>query len=359
MQLKRIKLLFLTGSLLLTGAAGSVMAQKDVPNVNTGVKRGLDYLRGSQDPDGAWMRYPGITAIAVMGFLRNGVTEKDPAVARACAYLAALAKPSGAIYTDKFGPGQELPNYNTALSLSALHATKNPKYADIINKAQQFLVSSQYDEAEGFTPKDFQYGGIGYGSKKDNPDLSNLQNALEALKDSGYPKNADVFKKALTFLQRVQNRSESNDQPWAGTDGGFVYAASGESKVEGGHSSYGSMTYAGLKSYLYCSVTKSDKRTQAALGWLKANYTVEENPKMGQSGLYYYYHTMSKALDLWGEKVFVDASGKKHPWSSDISAAILARQKADGSWANSNARWWEDRPALATGYALISLANCR
>jgi squalene-hopene/tetraprenyl-beta-curcumene cyclase len=361
MQSMRFKLLFLSGSLVLTGAAGAVLAQREspAPNVNAGVKKGLDYLRGSQDPEGSWMKYPGITAIGVLGMLRNGVTEEDPAVAKACAYLASLAKPNGAIYTDQFGPGQELPNYNTALSLTALHATKNPKYAPIIKKAQQFLVSSQYDEAEGFAPKDFQYGGIGYGSKKDNPDLSNLQNALEALKDSGYPKNEEVFKKALIFLQRVQNRNESNDQPWASNDGGFIYAASGESKADANHSSYGSMTYAGLKSYLYCNVTKTDPRTQAALAWLKANYTVEENPRMGQSGLYYYYHTMSKALDLWGDKVFTDTSGKKHPWATDISAAILKRQRADGSWANSNARWWEDRAALATGYALISLANCK
>ena len=46
--------------------------------------------------------------------------------------------------------------------------------------------------------------------------VSNLQNALEALKETGYPKNAEVFKKALIYLQRVQNRKDSNDQAWAG-----------------------------------------------------------------------------------------------------------------------------------------------
>jgi len=331
--------------------------------MQTSVQKGIAFLRSTQKPDGSWQNYPGYTAIAVTALLRNGITDKDPAVAKACDYLAALSKPNGAIYTDALGPAQALPNYNTALSLLALDLTRNPKYLPVIKKAQQFLANSQFDEGEGFQPSDRQYGGIGYGSKVDNPDLSNLQNALEALRESGYPKNAEVFKKAVTFLQRCQNRSESNDQGWAGTDGGFLYAASGESKADEltkqPHSSYGSMTYAGLKSYLYCNVTRKDPRVQAAWNWLRANYDVNQNPRIGDDGLYYYYHTMSKTLALWGEKSFVDANGKKRVWAPDLSAAIVGQQKPDGSWSNKNPRWRENTPELATGYVLISLANCR
>jgi squalene-hopene/tetraprenyl-beta-curcumene cyclase len=325
-------------------------------------QKGMAYLRKTQESDGSWMRYPGITALCALGFLRHGVTDKDPSLAKACDYLASLAKPNGAIYTDQLGPAQALPNYNTALSLAVLSATHDRKYEAVVRKAQQFLSTSQFDEGEGFAPKDRQYGGVGYGSKEDNPDLSNLQSALEALKESGYPKNADVFKKAITFLQRCQNRSDSNDQPWAGNDGGFLYAPSGESKADEytkqPHSSYGSMTYAGLKSYLYCSVSRSDPRVQSAWSWLRANFDVEQNPKMGSDGLYYYYHTMSKTLAVWGDKTLTDASGKKHPWGQELGRAIIRRQREDGSWMNQNGRWRENAPALTTGYALLSLANC-
>ena len=325
-------------------------------------RKGLAYLRRTQGKDGSWQRHPGITALAVVAFTRHGVTDKDPAVAKACGFLAALAKPNGAIYTDAFGPAQRLPNYNTALSLMALHGTRSPKYREIVRKAQGFLAASQFDEGEGFTPKDRQYGGIGYGSREDNPDVSNLQNALEALKESGYPKNGDVFKKALIFLQRCQNRSESNDQSWASNDGGFVYASSGESKADEytkrPHSSYGSMTYAGLKSYLYCSVTRNDPRVQSTWSWLRANYDVNQNPRMGTDGLYYYYHTMSKTLAVLGDKTFVEATGRKRQWGPELAQAITRQQQQDGSWTNKNPRWWENRPELATGYALISLANC-
>ncbi len=338
-------------------AAGSRSA------LDRSVARGQAFLRKTQRPDGSWQQYPGITAVIVLGFLRNGITDKDPAVNRACTYLAGLAKPTGAIYTDSLGPAQALPNYNTALSMTALHATRNPKYVDIVKRAQGFLARSQFDEEEGFKPGDRQYGGIGYGSKEDNPDLSNLQNALEALKETGYPQNAEVFRKAVIFLQRCQNRSESNDQAWAGKDGGFVYASSGESKADeytrSPHSSYGSMTYAGLKSLLYSNVGRSDPRITSALGWLRANFDANSHPRMGNDGLYYYYHTMSKTLAVWGEKVFTDSSGKKHLWAAELAKSILARQRADGSWVNTVPRWREDMPDLVTGYALIALANCR
>jgi len=355
----------------LTACAAVPVASAPAPKVtpaavksqiSKAAAKGHAFLRRTQEKDGSWQHYPGITAICVLGFLRQGVKDADPTVSKACSYLAGLAKPNGAIFTDQFGPGQALPNYNTSLSLAALHATGNPKYAAVIKKAQEFLATSQFDEGEGFSARDRQYGGIGYGSREDNPDVSNLQNALEALKDSGYPKNADVFKKAITFLQRCQNRSETNDQSWSGNDGGFVYASSGESKADEytktPHSSYGSMTYAGLKSYIYCSVTKSDPRVQAAWTWLRANYDVGQNPKMGLDGLYYYYHTMSKTLAVWGQKNVVDDRGKAHPWAAELSTAIIKRQRPDGSWVNSNNRWWEDRADLATGYSLMALANC-
>ena len=37
---------------------------------------------------------------------------------------------------------------------------------------------------------------------------------------------------------------------------------------------------------------------------------------MGTAGLYYYFHTAAKALDLLGEETFTDARGVAHPWRS-------------------------------------------
>jgi squalene-hopene/tetraprenyl-beta-curcumene cyclase len=125
---------------------------------------------------------------------------------------------------------------------------------------------------------------------------------------------------------------------------------------------YGSMTYAGVKSLIYCGVAKGDPRMQKALEWIGKNYTLDSNPGMpeaeSQRGLYYYYHTFAKCMDAMGEDTFTDARGVKHDWRADLRAAILKRQKSDGSWSNENKAWMESDPALDTGYTLMALSYC-
>lgn len=333
-----------------------------VAQTKQSVEKGLNYLRSVQEEDGSWSHYPATTALAVTAFLRNGRTEaKDPSVAKAIRFLLQNVKPNGAIYSDA-NPSTALPNYNTCLVMVALSLTRNPSYKPVIQKAQQYLEKSQFDEEEGVNPTDPTYGGVGYGSRPDRPDLSNLQTALEALSDSGEKKNAPVFKKAIQFLQRVQARKETNDQAWvkdSDNDGGFIYDSKGRSMAaDGKPHSYGSMTYAGLKSYIYAGVAKNDPRAQAAYDWLRGHYSVSENPGLGQMGLYYYYHTMAKTLDVYGQKMVKDTTGKSHDWASDLATQIVKAQRANGSWFNETARWWEDQPALVTSYSLITLSYC-
>ncbi len=327
------------------------------------VTKGLAYLRSVQEADGSWSHYPATTALAVTAFLRNGRTEvKDTATAKGIQFLLKNVKPNGAIYSDE-NPATALPNYNTCLAMVALGLTKNPSYTPLIRKAQQYLEKSQFDEDEGINPTDPTYGGMGYGSRPDRPDLSNLQTALESLTETGEKKNAPVFKKAIQFLQRVQARKETNDQEWvknSDNDGGFIYDSKGRSMADkdGKPHSYGSMTYAGLKSYIYAGVGKNDPRTQAAYDWLRGRYSVTENPGLGQMGLYYYYHTMAKTLDVYGQKMLKDTTGKAHDWAADIAAQLVASQRGNGSWFNETPRWWEDQPALVTSYSLITLSYC-
>src|SRR6185503_3964599 len=141
-----------------------------------------------------------------------------------------------------------------------------------IDKASNYLKGLQWNEnitgpkGEKVDQTNAFYGGWGYG-RHGRPDLSNAHFAIEALHDAGLNSDDPAFKSALIFLSRTQNNSETNDQPWAGNDGGFVYSPG----VEGGDSeagmitlpdgrkmprSYGSMTYAGLKSMIYAGLSK-------------------------------------------------------------------------------------------------------
>ena len=64
---------------------------------------------------------------------------------------------------------------------------------------------------------------------------------------------------------------------------------------------------------------------------------------------------MAKALDAHGVDVLADADGGRHHWRNDIIAELRSLQHDDGSWANTDGRFWESVPELATPYAMICL----
>ena len=71
------------------------------------------------------------------------------------------------------------------------------------------------DEGEGVKPNDKWYGGMGYGgtqSRGRRADIISLEYALRAMKEAELPANDAAWEKAIKFLQRTQNNSETNDQ---------------------------------------------------------------------------------------------------------------------------------------------------
>jgi squalene-hopene/tetraprenyl-beta-curcumene cyclase len=368
------------GALLaLSSGQGADPAHKVGPDPgqwNQVVDKAVAYLRTSQAEDGSWSlkESPGITGIVLTGLLRTGkVTPDDPTAAKALGYIESLVNPEAGHIAGK-APRVQLQNYVTSVNVMALSAAdRADRYKKVIGDAAAFLKKLQWDEEEGKDPENDFYGGFGYDSKS-RPDLSNSQMALDALAAAGISKDDPALKKALVFVSRCQNlKGEHNDQPWAGkvNDGSFVYSAAGggQSKVEGsspetGLIGYGSMTYAGIKSMIYCGVSKDDPRVKKAYEWIRKNYTVDANPGMpkvhAQRGLYYYYNTMAKCLDALGLDEVEDAQGHKHDWRADITAALAKRQRPDGSWKNEKTpQWMEGIPDLDTGYALMALSYCK
>ena len=147
-------------------------------------------------------------------------------------------------------------------------------------------------------------------------------------------------------------------------DGGFFYTAAVDTNPAGtsggGLRSYASMTYAGLKSMIYAGLDKDDKRIKAAYDWAKKNYDLQQNPGMGQQGLFYYYQTFAKALSVMSVDELEDAAGKTHRWKEELVDVLATKQQQDGSWVNTeNDRWMEGDPNLVTGYILMALADCQ
>jgi len=110
---------------------------------------------------------------------------------------------------------------------------------------------------------------------------------------------------------------------------------------------------------IHAGVKADDPRVKAAVKWIGRHYDLTSNPGMGQAGLYYYYHTLAKALDAAEMDYVEDAAGNRHDWRRDLTAELLKRQAPDGSWANENIRWLEGESSLVTGYVLLTLAYCK
>jgi squalene-hopene/tetraprenyl-beta-curcumene cyclase len=345
--------------------------------IDRSITLGLDYLAGTQFEDGSWGHYPGITGLVLTAFLRapdNLRRTYDRNIDAGFEFLLQHLHKNGGIYPD-YEP--QLRAYNTSIAIMALVAAEKPEYKETIINARDYLISMQADEDEGITIDSSTYGGIGY-NRDERSDISNMQMALEALRLSEDYKpqtehagtkeyrgeveheivettNKELFwEKALIFLQRCQNYKAYNDYEWSGDDGGFVYYP-GASKA-GGTTSYGGMTYAGVKSLIHAGLDKDDDRVQAAFKWIRSNYTVETNPELGHQGLYYYYNAMAKALAIYGDDIINDTTGVAHDWRADLADKLISVQHGDGYWVNNDsARWWENNPDLVTAYCLLAL----
>ena len=317
------------------------------------VDAGLHYLRGTQAEDGSWSNSVGVTALGLRAFLQShrGYDETDGAfVTRPIEFMLAHVNDDGSI-----SETNQNRNYNTAVSMTALAATGNDEYEAVLEGAKEFMRRLQIDGDDGYETDHAYYGGIGYGGDE-RPDLSNAYMALEGLQASATDPDDPVWEKALVFVSRSQNRSESNDQEWAANDGGFTYMPG--FSPNGGTASYGGMTAAGLLSLLFAGVDKDDPRIQAAYDWIQSNYTLEHNPGSdgGVQGLYYYYNVFSKSMAAYGNMTLVDSDGNEHNWRNDIAEKLLSLQNEDGSWVNPDSpRWWEGNKELVTAWSVIAL----
>ena len=308
----------------------------------------------------------------------------DASIRKALDLLASHQKEDGSIWDNP-----AFVNYATSAAVGAFSAAKIPAFRQVEVKGRDFLARSQIagDEA------DPSYGGFPYKQDQGQPaDLSNVQFALTALADAGLPKDHPVWTRALAYLNRMQNRSESNDYVAEVEIDGAKRTRSSPATTAAPSTtretarrdtwraptaptsrvSYGSMTYALLKCLLLAGADAKDPRVVAALGWITENFTVERNPgfeasvdaqKAGQQGYYYYVFTLARTLAqfeaLTAEPLAVkDADGTVARLARRAGARDprpAARRRLVGE--RGLERWEEGAPVLATSYALQALAE--
>ena len=359
-----------------TFAAAKPVSQEKIKRA---IEKGAKFLYQNQNATGWWSDpgLPALTGLALVALEMADVTRLDAKYqserTRAYDYLTSLAKPDGAIHDGR------LINYNTACSLMALSVANNTHYRPLIEKARAYIAASQVDLGEKGKLDDPHDGGVGYNYNYDHSDMNNTLMAIEAMrmsesalrqKDQGtQPLKNDLDWKALEhFLASCQNLPERSNNPnlsnYPEDRGGFIYHP-GESKAgevvdeetkRAALRSYGSITYAGMMSFAYARIGKNDDRVSAVIEWLGKNYTLNENPGMGQEGIYYYFHLISKALTAQDVTTLKGPDAKPIHWKNDLAAKLISLQNKDGSWKNSNKRWMEGDPNLTTSYVLVALS---
>ena len=367
--------------------AGSVCFADPIKDA---LDKGVKFLAKNQNADGGYGPFGsesrvkdasdvGITAFIVYTCAihpRKYQVVDGPFMSKAVKYILSHQQPDGGFYLPK---DPVLKNYRTSVALMALVKLDRVAYSEPIRRARAFIVSQQRNERSNYSKGEhLSFGSVGHSGSL-RGDLSNAAYAAEAMREAGFSASEPFWKKLQLFVSRCQNNPQVDSllgKSGIGStkDWGFRYAPNdtrgpSESLDDGStaYSSYGSMTYQGLKSLLYSNVDKKDPRVLGAFKWISDNFTVTENPgmrtpgdpKAGLQGLYYYYHTMAKTLSVYGEPVLVDSKGVKHNWAEELSGHLMKLQGEDGRWENTSGRWWENLPPLDTAYAMISLSICR
>jgi squalene-hopene/tetraprenyl-beta-curcumene cyclase len=360
--------------LKITGTATETGIPLTLQNeARAAINSGMRWLEAKQQADGHWSSadYPALTALPLWA-LAKGNTTNRAAVASAKKFILGCVRENGAIYRDPpvKQKGGGLANYNTAICMTALHQLNEPDLAPVVLKARSFVAGTQYMGNDDYK------GGMGYDAETGRAyaDLSNsyiayeamrLTQAVEDLRKSG-EKRADLdWQAAADFVTRLQSKPAAGNATDANA-GGFAYKpgasmagtttnAAGEVQLR----SYGSMTYAGLLSLIYAEVDRKDPRVQAAFMWASRNWALDQNPGMGQQGLYYFFNVLAKALAIHGADQLTAPAGTVN-WRAELVKKLIGLQKIEagsghGYWVNPENRWMEADPVLVTAYTLLAL----
>ncbi|MBA4388545.1 MAG: hypothetical protein C0404_11225 [Verrucomicrobia bacterium] len=329
------------------------------------IDRGLTWLATQQREDGSWSdtNFPALTALPLQAFTASEFKDRQKVVDKAVKFILSCVQANGGIYREMQGrKGGGLSNYNTAICMTALHSTGNSAHNKVILDARKFVAGAQY-----FGDDEYK-GGFGYDkdTQRAYTDALNTFYTVEAIKTTANvedsrdrsEKRVDInWDETVKYISRLQNKPEAGDQA-----GGFYYnptdpkagtVTNNSGKVV--FRSYGSITYSGLLALIHANVSKDDVRVRSTFDWATRNWTIDENPGMGQQALFFFYNVLSKSLTAFGQDTIPAKDGKQINWKVELAKKIISMQDSNGCWENKVNRYWEGDKVLATAYCLVAL----
>jgi hypothetical protein len=376
-----LPLLLLTLVLLLWHVT-SAPAPSSTKAIDTALARATAFLLKSQSPDGAFrsdtyglLKDP-LTLTPHVLYTLQELPPSPPVLAarqKAAAFLLATL-------TDDRPLSHPVYTLATTVSALARERTSPGKIQPLLDR----LLAYQFTEASGWSIDDLPYGGWGYNllplRKSATPDptlappdtnVSSTVYALRALSDAQLPSAHPAFAAARRFLAACQNLPPAGALPTSFDDGGFFFSSSETSRnkaAEAGtdpagvlrYRSYGTMTADGLRALIHANIPPVAREPQAAATWLRTRFAVDVQPgdfpqdrALFRLGMYYYY------LASLAQAAALHSAAAPPAWAQTLSAELLARQNADGSWVNAYTDAREDDPLVATFHAALALALAR
>ena len=324
-------------ALLIVPCAPTVYAQGEgaqrvsvvrlTPEVRTAITKGLEYLAKpeSRNKDGSWggaSNPVAETSLSLMAFMLQGHVpgrgRYGQIMENGLEYLILKGQSQrGFLGT----PNNHAGMYEHGLAVLALSEawgqSKDRRIRNTLSLAVQKILSSQNRMTVKLPPDDpgaaeFPAGGWRYNPEPRDADLSMTVMQLVALNsasESGIAVPKQTFELATNYVLACQDT----------TNGGFKYMPN--------HGEPGfARSAAGVMS-LIMSGHRGDKATQRGLAYLKAYPSQKFDQNFPRFHYSHYYAV--QAMYQSGEVSF-------QAWYPRISATILAKQQADGSWSGAH-----------------------
>jgi hypothetical protein len=266
---------------------------------------------------------------------------RPDAVDDAARYILGFRQKSGGIYDPRAG----LAVYTSAVANRALEAwgsvRPSPELKAAVEAANLFVYRAGAPES--------------YRDLSARPPAADLARATDRLlaRKGELP---EAVRRSLEFLKETQG-GEKVEKPRHIFDGGPARPADDR------------LTYDDLLRYIYELARRDNPSVYKAYKTLQESYTLEKNPDLSgrwagglpqpKAGLHYYYLTVARTMSALGQRKLTTKDGVGRDWVRELGDKLLGLQAADGSWTNSDGRWWEDDPVLVTAYGILTLDICR
>jgi len=281
------------------------------------VTEGLEYLASNQQSGGNWNYNStgtgdvGLTSLAVWSYLNDAYSIDNNTVRKGIDYIKSKYQ------SNHFYATTSYENYESAIAMLSLMATKSSTYDSYISNSSNYLKTLQNDQSSST-----YYGGWGYNDSGKNTwaDLSNSQFSIMALNYA----NANGYEsKFETYLNRSQNYNAVNSYCTnESDDGGYAYSPCSSSTF--------SMTGAGLWGlHLIGKDLSTDPRAIKALSWIESHINEIYNGSQGM------YANLSFAKAMIFCQLSQYEQGEWYEgWYDKMSAAISKKQDSNGTFGS-------------------------